>query len=85
MGNVHPLVMTEAQTLIPPGKRGLVLGALNTLVFLGVSAASAVYGEIAGLSLPVLTIYRLIFAITGAAIAVAALCYVVFRGREPVH
>ncbi|MET3858559.1 MFS transporter [Rhizobium sp. OAE497] len=85
MGNVHPLVMTEAQTLIPPRKRGLALRALNTLVFLGVSAASAVFGEIAGLSLPVVTTYRLIFAITGVAIAVAVVCYAVFRRREPVH
>ncbi|WP_259673219.1 MFS transporter [Rhizobium sp. NZLR4b] len=81
MGNVHPLVMTEAQTLIPPPKRGLALGALNTLVFLGVSAASAAYGEIAGLSLSVLTTYRLIFAVTGTALAIAVVCYIMFRGR----
>ena len=81
MGNVHPLVMTEAQAFIPPHKRGLALGALNTLVFLGVSAASAAYGEIGGLSLSMLTTYRLIFAITGAAIAIAMVCYIMFRGR----
>ncbi|MDM9644803.1 MFS transporter [Rhizobium sp. S163] len=81
MGNVHPLVMTEAQALIPLNMRGLALGALNTLVFVGVSAASAVYGEVAGLSLPAIATYRLIFAVTATAIAGALFCYVLFRGR----
>ncbi|MBB3447132.1 MFS transporter [Rhizobium sp. BK379] len=84
MGNVHPLVMTEAQTLIPPRVRGLALGGLNTLVFLGVSVASAVYGEIAGLSLSVLSSYRVIFAVSAAVIAMAMFCYIVFRGRNPL-
>lgn len=84
MGNVHPLVMTEAQTLIPPRVRGLALGGLNTLVFLGVSVASAVYGEIAGLSLSVLSSYRVIFAVSATVIAMAMFCYIVFRDRDPL-
>ncbi|AUW42661.1 membrane protein of unknown function [Rhizobium leguminosarum] len=44
MGNVHPVAMTEAQALLPTQIRGIGLGALNTLVFLGVSASSSVFG-----------------------------------------
>lgn len=82
MGNVHPLVMTEAQTLIPEHTRGIALGALNSLVFLGVSAASSVFGQIAGLSLAPGTTYRIIFVATAAALATAVLVYVVFRDRR---
>ncbi|MFP3546727.1 MFS transporter [Rhizobium sp. SIMBA_035] len=77
MGNMHPLVMTEAQASIPLRMRGIALGVLNTLVFLGVSVASAVFGQIAGLSLSPATTYRLIFAATALAIAIALLSYVV--------
>ncbi|WP_413708983.1 MFS transporter [Rhizobium sp. Rhizsp82] len=77
MGNVHPLIMTEAQARIPSHMRGIALGVLNTLVFLGVSVASVVFGQIAGLSLAPTTTYRLIFAATGLALAIALLSYVI--------
>ncbi len=47
IGNLHPLVMAEAQELAPSKHRGLLLGFLNTLVFFGVAISSAVFGWIA--------------------------------------
>jgi hypothetical protein len=44
MGNIHPVAMAAAQVLLPDRTRGVGLGALNTLVFLGVSASSPVFG-----------------------------------------
>ncbi|EJC84240.1 nitrate/nitrite transporter [Rhizobium leguminosarum bv. trifolii WSM2297] len=79
IGNVHPLVMTEAQTLIPDHMRGVGLGALNTLVFLGVSASSSAFGEIANMSLPPVVSYQFIFALTAIALTGALFAYVMFR------
>jgi hypothetical protein len=42
-----------------------------------VSVASVVFGQIAGLSLAPTTTYRLIFAATGLALAIALLSYVI--------
>jgi MFS family permease len=46
-GKLHPLVMTEVQELAPPKRRCLLLGFLNTLVFLWVAISSAVFGWLA--------------------------------------
>ncbi|RWY77901.1 MFS transporter [Rhizobium leguminosarum] len=79
MGNVHPVAMTEAQALLPYQMRGVGLGALNTLVFLGVSASSSVFGIIAGLPLDAAAIYRLVFGGTAMALFIALVVYVACR------
>ncbi len=79
MGNVHPAVMTEAQVLLPDRMRGIGLGALNTLVFLGVSVSSSVFGGIAELRLDASLTYGLIFAATALAIASSLVVYVARR------
>jgi len=79
MGNVHPLVMAEAQSLIPPSYRGIVLGALNTLVFFGVSAASSAFGQIAGMAFAPENTYRAVFLLTTASLIAALVIYLVFQ------
>ncbi|MGB8290900.1 MAG: MFS transporter [Rhizobium ruizarguesonis] len=81
MGNIHPVAMTEAQALLPDRARGVGLGALNTLVFLGVSASSAVFGALAELRLSVAATYGLIFGATATALAIALAVYVVCRQK----
>jgi hypothetical protein len=71
--------MTEAQALLPYQMRGIGLGALNTLVFLGVSASSSVFGIIAGLPLDAAAIYRLVFGATAMALSIALVVYVACR------
>lgn len=56
--------------------RGIGLGALNTLVFLGVSASSAIFGALAELRLSVAWTYGLIFGTTAMALAIALGTYV---------
>ncbi|WP_245483553.1 MFS transporter [Rhizobium leguminosarum] len=79
MGNIHPVAMTEAQTLLPSNMRGVGLGALNTLVFLGVSASSSIFGAVAELRLSVAATYGLIFGATATALAIALGIYVACR------
>ena len=78
IGNIHPIVMTEAQAFLPTGLRGVGLGALNMLVFLGVSASSFVFGAIANIGLPSESTYRLIFASTALMLGFALAIYVTF-------
>ena len=86
IGNIHPIVMTEAQAFLPSGLRGVGLGALNTLVFLGVSASSSVFGAIANAGLPSESIYRLIFALTALMLGFALAVYVTFgRASFPLQ
>ncbi|MBB4331629.1 MFS transporter [Rhizobium leguminosarum] len=81
MGNVHPVAMTEAQALLPIRMRGIGLGALNTLVFLGVSASSSVFGALADLHLSAAATYGLIFGATATALAIALSVYVACRPK----
>ncbi len=76
MGNVHPVAMTEAQAWLPDKMRGIGLGALNTLVFLGVSASSAVFGALADLHFSVVVTYGLIFGATAMALGTSLAIYV---------
>ncbi|WP_245456703.1 hypothetical protein [Rhizobium hidalgonense] len=86
MGNIHPVAMTEAQALLPERARGVGLGALNTLVFLGVSASSAVFGALAELRLSVASTYGLIFGATAMALSIALAVYLVCRQKaNPVR
>ncbi|WP_245410740.1 MFS transporter [Rhizobium sp. JAB6] len=78
IGNIHPIVMTEAQAFLPSGLRGVGLGALNTLVFLGVSVSSSVFGAIANVGLPPESTYRLIFASTALMLGFALAIYAIF-------
>jgi predicted MFS family arabinose efflux permease len=80
IGNIHPLVMTEAQAAIPEGRRGIGLGILNSLVFLGVSASSALFGQIMEMNNDTLSAYAWIFAATAVAVALAFLIYVMRTG-----
>jgi hypothetical protein len=84
MGNIHPVAMTEAQTLLPSNMRGVGLGALNTLVFLGVSASSSIFGAVAELRLSVAATYGLIFGATATALAIALGIYVACRPKAVV-
>ncbi len=81
MGNIHPVVMTEAQAMLPGRMRGIGLGGLNTLVFLGVSASSSIFGGIADFSLGATVTYGLIFGSTAAALAIALAIYAACRQR----
>ncbi|QND44281.1 MFS transporter (plasmid) [Rhizobium lusitanum] len=84
LGNLHPLLMSEAQRVISPGRQGLYLGMLNMVVFLGVAASSSIFGWIAG-ALEAPESYRLILIISGAAMAIGVLIYMgkrTWRERE---
>lgn len=47
IGMLHPLVMAQGRSLIPPAQRGRGLGLLNTFVFLGSALTSWGFGVIA--------------------------------------
>ncbi|CAG9182190.1 hypothetical protein LMG23992_04682 [Cupriavidus laharis] len=49
IGMLHPLVMAQGRSLIPPSKRGRGLGLLNTFVFLGSALTSWGFGLIANM------------------------------------
>ncbi len=49
IGMLHPLVMAQGRSLIPPSRRGRGLGLLNTFVFLGSALTSWGYGLIANM------------------------------------
>jgi predicted MFS family arabinose efflux permease len=79
VGCIHPLVMSQARAIIAPGKLGLGLGLLNSLVFLGVALASSIFGLIAedarmtGVSSA--DLYSRLFVVTAVPLAVGALAY----------
>ena len=79
VGCIHPLVMSQARAIIAPGKLGLGLGMLNSLVFLGVALASSIFGLIAekarmtGVSNA--DLYSRLFVVTAAPLVVGALAY----------
>ena len=85
VGCIHPLVMSQARAIIAPGKLGLGLGLLNSLVFLGVALASSIFGSIAeearltGVSNA--DLYSRLFVVTAVPLTVGALAYWFSPGR----
>ena len=79
VGCIHPLVMSQARAIIAPGKLGLGLGMLNSLVFLGVALASSIFGLIAekarmtGVSNA--DLYSRLFVVTAMPLVVGAIAY----------
>ena len=79
VGCIHPLVMSQARAIIAPGKLGLGLGMLNSLVFLGVALASSIFGLIAeearmtGVSNA--DLYSRLFVVTAVPLVVGAIAY----------
>ena len=47
VGSIHPLVMSQARSVVPQRQLGLWLGVLNTMVFLGVAVSNSAFGWIA--------------------------------------
>lgn len=47
VGSVHPLVMSQARSVVAARSLGLWLGVLNSMVFLGVAVSNSVFGWIA--------------------------------------
>ncbi|MBF5004220.1 MFS transporter [Diaphorobacter caeni] len=47
VGSMHPLVMAQARSVVPPRSLGLWLGLLNSMVFLGVAVSNSAFGWIA--------------------------------------
>lgn len=81
IGMLHPLVMAQGRSLLPPAKRGRGLGVLNSFVFLGSALTSWGFGVIANIGhdrlWPNALTYGVIFG-TAAAIVVIALVPYVF-------
>jgi predicted MFS family arabinose efflux permease len=79
VGSVHPLVMSQARSVIAPGRLGLGLGLLNSLVFLGVAIASSSFGLLQGAAkdahLTTPACYSRLFVATALPLAVGALVY----------
>ncbi|NTH49274.1 MFS transporter [Agrobacterium rhizogenes] len=75
IGNLHPLVMAEAQTIMPSARRGLLLGLLNTLVFFGVAISSSLFGWIAQKDDGPSTTFQIILAVTAISLAIALAAY----------
>ncbi|MGR9424489.1 MFS transporter [Rhizobium leguminosarum] len=75
IGNLHPLVMAEAQELMPPKRRGLLLGFLNTLVFFGVAISSAVFGWIAQTADGPYPTFQVILFVTAACLLIGLAAY----------
>ncbi|MFT4434006.1 MFS transporter [Caballeronia sp. 15715] len=79
VGCIHPLVMSQARSIIAPNKLGLGLGLLNSLVFLGVALASSIFGLIAehgrvtGVSSA--DLYSRLFVVTALPLTVGALAF----------
>lgn len=81
IGMLHPLVMAQGRSLLPPAKRGRGLGVLNSFVFLGSALTSWGFGIIANAGhdrlWPNALTYGVIFG-TAAVIVVIALVPYVF-------
>lgn len=84
VGMLHPLVMAQGRTVIPPARRGRGLGLLNTAVFLGSALTSWGYGLIAnagnanGWAAP--STYAAIFLCAAGLLALAVVPYVFSPG-----
>ena len=67
-GSVHPLVMSQARSVVPARRLGLWLGVLNSMVFLGVAVSNSSFGWIAERAvpsgLPLANMYGSMFAFT---------------------
>ena len=77
VGSIHPLVMSQARSVVPPKRLGFWLGVLNSMVFLGVALSNNVFGWIAeqGVSnaLPQDIIYSRLFLFTALLLGVGLL------------
>jgi MFS family permease len=74
-GNLHPLVMAEAQELASSKRRGIVLGFLNTLVFFGVAISSAVFGWVAQNAGGAPLTFQIILFVTAACLVIGLAGY----------
>jgi MFS family permease len=79
IGNCHTIAMAEAQPAISGQRRGMILGLLNGLGFVGVAAFSPLFGLIARAFEPNLA-FAVMFAATAAFLAASFFVYL-FRGR----
>ncbi|PDS77626.1 MFS transporter [Rhizobium sp. L43] len=75
IGNLHPLLMAEAQELAPSKHRGLLLGFLNTLVFFGVAISSAAFGWIAQNAGGPSATFQIILFFTAGCLAIGLTAY----------
>jgi predicted MFS family arabinose efflux permease len=79
IGNCHTIALAEAQAHIPARSRGMILGILNGLGFVGVASFSPLFGMIAR-SLEAGTAFTVMFATTAAVLAGSLIVYM-FRNR----
>ena len=77
IGNLHPLVMAEAQAIMPSARRGLLLGLLNTLVFFGVAVSSSLFGWIAQKGEGSSATFQIILAVTATSLAIGLAAYLI--------
>ncbi|MBY5904255.1 MFS transporter [Rhizobium leguminosarum] len=75
IGNLHPLVMAEAQEIAPSKHRGLLLGFLNTVVFFGVAISSAIFGWIAQIAGGPSATFQIILFSTAGCLAIGLTVY----------
>jgi predicted MFS family arabinose efflux permease len=83
IGNLHPLVMAEAQELMPSARRGVLLGFLNTLVFFGVAISSSLFGWVAQKSSVPSTTFQIILVVTAISLGIGLAAYRL-RPRKPM-
>ncbi|MGO4569880.1 MFS transporter [Rhizobium sp. 2YAF20] len=77
IGNLHPLVMAEAQELMPSARRGVLLGLLNTLVFFGVAISSSLFGWTAQMAGAPAAAFQIILAVTATSIGIGLATYLI--------
>lgn len=77
VGSIHPLVMSQARAVVAQRHLGLWLGVLNTMVMLGIALTNAAFGAIASSTaqagLPIDSLYRRLFLLTGTIIALGTI------------
>lgn len=80
IGNCHTVALAEAQAHISVTRRGMILGVLNGLGFVGVASFSPLFGMIARSLEPTLA-FTAMFSATAAVLTGALIVYM-FRGRS---
>lgn len=79
IGNCHTIAMAEAQSHIEARRRGVILGLLNGLGFVGVALFSPLFGVIARV-FDQEPAFSIMFGVTACALVVSLIAYL-FRGR----
>jgi predicted MFS family arabinose efflux permease len=79
IGNCHTIALAEAQPHISARRRGMILGVLNGLGFVGVASFSPIFGMISRSLEPSLA-FTAMFAATAAVLAGSLVVYM-FRSR----